>query len=271
MATEFSRQSNPPRRIHWPWLLVGVAWILAILATLTGQRLLIDHHFLLEDSGFPWPLALPVFLVGWQVMIAAMMMPTSTPFITTTTRIMASLAGPHATRLPHRAIMMFLLGYASLWTVFGVVAFAGDTLIHRLVDAWPWLASHAFLIGAATLALAGVFQFSGQKRVYLAHCRARPEMFAGEDAMRARSGYRLGARHGVDSIGCCWALMLVSVGIGVGGLGWMAVLTGIMCAETLVPEDTLSGRTRQVIGIVLIVLAGLWLAHPGWLVGATVV
>ncbi|HEX6540841.1 MAG TPA: DUF2182 domain-containing protein [Ktedonobacterales bacterium] len=269
MATEFSRQSNPPRRIHWPWLLVGVAWILAILATLTGQRLLIDHHFLLEESGFPWPLALAVFLVGWQVMIAAMMMPTSTPFITTC--IVASLAGPHAPRLPHRAIMMFLLGYAGLWTVFGVLAFAGDTLIHRLVDAWPWLASHASLIGAATLALAGVFQFSSQKLMYLAHCRARPEALAGEDAMRARSAYRLGARHAVDSIGCCWALMLVLFGIGVGGLGWMVALTGIMCAETLVSEDVVSGRTRQAIGIVLIVLAGVWLAHPDWLVGATVV
>ena len=81
MVIHPSRQRIPSLLIRWPWLLVGVAWAIAVLATPTGQRLLIDHHFLLEESGLAWPLAAAIFLVGWQVMIAAMMAPSSIPTV----------------------------------------------------------------------------------------------------------------------------------------------------------------------------------------------
>jgi predicted metal-binding membrane protein len=56
--------------------------------------------------------------------------------------------------------------------------------------------------------------------------------------------------------------MLVMFGLGVGSLLWMAVLTGVM-----VVEKTFPGRERlsPVIGIVLLGLSALWLAHPVWL------
>jgi predicted metal-binding membrane protein len=76
--------------------------------------------------------------------------------------------------------------------------------------------------------------------------------------------------HGADSIGCCWALMLVMFGIGVGNLGWMAALTGVMLGEAMMPSDRAGNGASRVVGAALFVLAGLWLAHPAWLGAATV-
>ena len=34
--------------------------------------------------------------------------------------------------------LAFLAAYAVVWTAFAAGAFLGDTLVHRLVDLWPW-------------------------------------------------------------------------------------------------------------------------------------
>ena len=73
-------------------------------------------------------------------------------------------------------------------------------------------------------------------------------------------------RHGVTSVGCCWTLMLVMFGIGVGELVWMVALTLVMASESAISDERRSRHIRQAIGIALLLLAALWLAHPAWLV-----
>lgn len=257
-ATEDGTTRHGRRRyqtVGWPWLLVAAAWALAIIATLTGQRALIDHHFLLEESGLPWPVAALVFLACWQVMIAAMMLPASMP--TLYLMLGASRSQPR----PARVWAAFLAGYAALWTAFALLAFAGDTLIHHAVDVWPWLAAHAFLIGAATLTIAGAFQFSRLKARCLTACHTPQALFARGERVGARHAWLLGARHGLSSIGCCWALMLIMFGIGVGGPGWMAALTVAMLVEERYAP---APAPRLALGVALLALAALWLARPAW-------
>jgi predicted metal-binding membrane protein len=43
--------------------------------------------------------------------------------------------------------------------------------------------------------------------------------------------WRLGTRHALSCLGCCWALMLLLFGSGVANLAWMLVLTAVMVAE----------------------------------------
>jgi predicted metal-binding membrane protein len=62
-------------------------------------------------------------------------------------------------------------------------------------------------------------------------------------------------------------MMLIMVGIGVGGLGWMAVLTAVMVIEDALPGGQ---RIRRVLGVALLLLAALWVAQPGWLAPAGV-
>src|SRR5260370_41396887 len=106
--------------VLWPYVLVMAAWTVALLATLTNQSYLINHHYLLEQSHLPVLVALVVFLACWQVMTAGVMLPSRLP--------MVSLIVP-AGRQPGRpppAPAAFLAAYAVVSTAFALVAFLGD-------------------------------------------------------------------------------------------------------------------------------------------------
>lgn len=163
---------------------------------------------------------------------------------------------------PHAAPLAFLAGYAVIWTGFAAAAFLGDALIHQIVNHWLWLYLHSWVIGAATLALAGSFQFSPLKQGCLNECR-RPLRFFRHSYRRGRGGgWQLGLHYGVLCLGSCWALMLVMFGLGVGSLVSMALLTEVMVVEKTFPGGW---RLSWVIGVALLGLAVVWLVHPGWL------
>ena len=148
-------QTRRPHRalVLWPWLLVAAAWAVLVLATLAHQTFLLDHHYLLQASGLPWLPAFEVFLLCWQLMTVAMMLPSSMPMVK-----MVVYAGRRQER-PAAVPLAFLAGYAVIWTGFAAAAFLGDTMVHQLVALWPWLAFHSWLIGAVTFFIAGLFQF----------------------------------------------------------------------------------------------------------------
>ena len=251
-------QIRRPRRalVLWPWLLVAVAWAVLILATLAHQTFLLDHHYLLQASGLSWLAALEVFLLCWQVMTVAMMLPSSMPMVN-----LVVYAGRRQGR-PVAVPLAFLSGYAVIWTGFAAGAFLGDTGVHRLVALWPWLAVHAWLIGAVTFFIAGLFQFSPLKERCLNRCRTPLGFFIHSYRKGVGAAWHLGLRHGGFCLGCCWALMLVMFGVGIGNLAGMAALTGAMVIEKAVPGGR---RLSPVIGIILLLLGVLWLAHPVWL------
>src|SRR5438477_11543389 len=94
-------------------LAIGGAWLIAVLAQLTGNAGALHHHALIE-GGPPLWVALPLFLVAWQVMIAAMMLPASLPAV-------GVFSSPSRTRSrPRRALIAFFGAYGVVWTVFGV-------------------------------------------------------------------------------------------------------------------------------------------------------
>ncbi len=72
------------------------------------------------------------------------------------------------------------------------------------------------------LALAGAFQFTPLKDACLDKCRHPGQFLMRYYERGAGGGFRLGARHGVFCVGCCWALMLVMFAAGVASLLWMA-------------------------------------------------
>ena len=255
---QVERQTRRGRRalVWWPWVLVAAAWLLAGLAVFTNQSYLINHHYLLEESHLPVLVALLVFLACWQVMTVGMMLPSSMPMIS-----MIIHAGRRQRR-PFAVTGTFLAAYAVVWTGFASVSFLGDTRIHWLVDHWPWLDLHSWVIGAATFAIAGVFQFTPLKTRCLKQCRSPFNFFVRYYRQGIGPAWRLGLRHGLFCLGCCWALMLVMFGIGVNSLLSMALLTGVMVIEKTYPGGQ---RLSPLIGIVLLGLSVLWIFHPAWL------
>jgi len=249
------REQQPGRLPRIIPVVIGIAWALALAGEVTGTGERLHHGELLED-GPAFPIALLLFLLAWQVMIAAMMLPSSIPMIRLFTAV--SRSQPR-----HRAAMAaFLLGYALVWTMFGVWALAGDVLVHETVDAVPWLDDRAWLVSGGTLAIAGSVQFTGLTDKCLTRCR-NPNSFIVRDYRRgARGALRLGWIHGLFCAGCCWALMLVMFGAGVANLWWMAALTALM-----VYEKTGHGGKRAVpvAGLFLLTAAALTVLHPSWL------
>jgi predicted metal-binding membrane protein len=236
-------------------LAIAAAWALAIAAQLAGDASKL-HHDALIHSSLPHIVGLMIFLVAWQAMIAAMMLPSSLPLISLFAR--TSAAQPQ----PGRVMASFLGGYVAVWTGFGAIAFIGDLGIHTTVDSVPWLSRHDWLIAAATLTLAGAFQFTSLKDACLRECRHPAAFLLSRYDRGADAAFRLGRAHGLYCLGCCWALMLVMFGAGVASLWWMAVLTALMVYEKTAPKGR---RAVPVAGVAFLALGALTFIQPGWL------
>jgi predicted metal-binding membrane protein len=235
-------------------ILVGIAaaWAAAIAAQLAGAAALLHHDSLLADGGPPLALAALASVLAWQLMIAAMMLPSSLPLV--------GLYARASARAPQRRLAMaaFLGGYALVWSAFGLLAFGADAGLHAAVNASPWLGSHDWWIGGSVLALAGAFQFTSLKDACLDKCRHPAQFMMRYYERGARGGMRLGARHGVFCVGCCWALMLVMFAAGVASLIWMALLTAVMIHEKTRPAGA---RAVPVTGVALLAAASVVLAY----------
>jgi predicted metal-binding membrane protein len=225
---------------------IGGAWLIAVLAQLTGNAGALHHHALIE-GGPPLWVALPLFVVGWQVMIAAMMLPASLPAVRVFARGSAML------RRPGLGLMAFLGAYATVWTAFGFAAYMGDVALHDFVDATPWLESRPWLIQASVLILAGAYQFVPLKRRGLATCRHPAGQLADRTGIEPGAA-RLGFRHALDCVACSWALMLLMFAAGFAILWWMAALAVIMAYETIGRHGQ---RAASAAGVLLLALAGL--------------
>jgi predicted metal-binding membrane protein len=245
-----------PRPSVDPVLLAAVvgAWALMLALIAADQAAVIEHDAVLSSAGAAWPLALLLFVASWQLMTAAMMLPTSLPMVrafVTTARTQ-----PH----PRGAVATFLAGYFAIWTAFALAALTGDAGLHWLVDRWSWLGERPWLISGGVLMGAGAFQFSPIKERCLAECRS-PIQFLWRHYRRGLGGaWNLGLRHGVFCLGCCWALMLVMFAVGVGSLAWMAGLTGVMLLEK---TSRFGRRLVPVVGGLLMAWGALVLLRPG--------
>ena len=186
---------------------IAVAWVAAVVVELSGAAGSVHHDNLLE-SGPAFGPALLFFLLAWQVMTAAMMLPSSLPLVRMYVAASAHAPGGRA------ALAAFLGGYAAMWSAFGAMAFLGDAGLHAAVDASPWLTEHEWALPPGVLLLAGAFQFSSLKDACLRSCR-HPASFLRRHYRRgARPGFMPGAPHGAFCVGCCWALMLVMFAAG---------------------------------------------------------
>jgi predicted metal-binding membrane protein len=122
------------------------------------------------------------------------------------------------------------------WLV-GLAAHAADLAVGAAVGRSTWLVFNGWALGAAVLALAGLFQFSALKRRCLERCHSPliEVMTHWRGRHPAREAWGLGLAHGAFCVGCCWALMLIMFVVGSGNLGWMLLLALVMAAEKNLP------------------------------------
>lgn len=239
------------------WGSVGAAWIVTmVLVAIGAGDYIVDHDAVLENRQFGWALTLLLFVAAWQLMTAAMMLPSSMPMLAMFLRVSRNHAHPH------RSFGVFMLGYFAVWTGFAVIALTGDAGVHFLEDNVQWVADRPWLIGGSVLVLAGAFQFSSLKETCLDTCRDPLTFFWKHYIAGSRSAWKLGIRHGLFCLGCCWALMLTMFAVGMGSLAWMTALAGIMVIEKVTHYGN---RLATPIGVILIAWGLLVMLNLEWL------
>ncbi len=251
-----SRPQELPVARTLVWGAVGLAWALALLAAATGHDRGLHHDAVIPRAGLPGFATVLLFLATWQVMTAAMMLPSSLPMV----GLFAQASRGQAR--PGLALASFLAAYFAVWTGFALVALTGDAALHRLVDRSPWLHQRPWLIAGSVLLLAGAFQFSPLKERCLDACRTPVNFLWHHYGRGPAAAWMLGLRHGLFCLGCCWALMLTMFAVGVGSLTGMAALTGVMLIEKTARRGR---RLVPLVGVALLAWGTLTLLHPGWL------
>ncbi|HEU0244895.1 MAG TPA: DUF2182 domain-containing protein, partial [Candidatus Limnocylindrales bacterium] len=203
------------------------------------------HH---EGGSGPVVVQASLFTLGWTLMIVAMMLPSSIPLVLTFAALI------RRRRQPHLLVALLLAGYLVAWAGFGLAAWILDRGIHAAVDAIPWLAAHQQVILGTTLLVAGLWQFSPLRDRCLDECRTPLGFVVARwrGTSERREALAMGIAHGAFCVGCCWSLMLVMFGVGLGSVTAMLVLGAITAAEKNLPWGR---RISRPLGVLLVLCA----------------
>lgn len=204
-------------------------------------------------AGGAAPMGLVLFLATWTVMMVAMMFPAMSPVVATFDRWVRRSGRSRG------ATAAFVVGYLVVWGVTGAAVYG----LLAALQAWlPAGDDRAVRAGALILLAAGLYQLTPLKSACLEHCRSPLAFMAHHGPALTRGGLgplRVGGRHGLFCVGCCWSLMLVLVLLGLMNLAWMAAVAVVVVLEKLARGGVLISRA---VGIALVVVGVVLFVEP---------
>lgn len=190
------------------------------------------------------------FLGVWALMMAAMMLPSVTPFALLYAR------GVRERRLLRLGSLV--VGYLLVWVAAGAPAFglawlAGDVAAHHR--------SLATVAAVTTFAVCGLYQLTPLKDRCLLRCRSPLGQLLHYSGYRGRArDLRIGVHHGAYCFGCCWALMGLFIAFGVMNVAAMVALATVV----LIEKRTRHGEGfARVVGVAALGLAVTAVWVPG--------
>jgi predicted metal-binding membrane protein len=206
--------------------------------------------------GQTWLGAATSFLAMWVVMMAAMMLPSLLPALSSYRQAITGAA--------RRGWLTALVGiaYFLVWTAFGLIVFPIGAALAVIELQERALARIVPYAAGAVIVLAGVLQLSAWRARHLACCRGDRSH---GDALPATSAtaWRHGVRLGLHCCCSCAGAVTVLLVLGVMDPGVMAVVTAAITAERLAPAGA---RVARFVGGMAIA-AGMFLmvrvAMPG--------
>ena len=137
------------------------------------------------------------FAALWVPMMAAMMLPGALPAALRRARASDGL----------RLVPAFALSYIAVWALVGVAVY----FLYR---------PHGSVAAGALVIAAGCYELTPVKRACRRRCREDP-----------RSGFQFG----LCCVGSSIGLMLILLALGLMSITWMAVVTGVVLAQKLLP------------------------------------
>jgi predicted metal-binding membrane protein len=197
--------------VREPSLVAGAGLLLASVAVWAA----------LLAMGDEMPMGFGLWIGAWTVMMAAMMLPSTSPLV---------LLYAKRASAGHSALLT--AGYLLVWAAIGLAAYG---VAMRLPDPGNRV------VGAVLIA-AGLYQLTPLKTACLKRCR-NPVDFLVTHWRAGRVGaLRLGVEHGAYCVGCCWALMGVLIVAGSMSLAWVVAIALVVAGEKLLPAGRLLGR-----------------------------
>ena len=169
-----------------------------------------------------------MFVTMWLVMMVAMMLPSALPVVLLHRRLAESR---RARGVPVAPEVVLLAGYFTAWTAFGAVAFGLGLPVATVAMQSEGVSRMMPLLAGAALMVAGLYQLTPFKRACLAHCRSPLSFFTSSWREGWVGTFRLGVHHGSYCTGCCWALMLIQLTLGVMNLWVMVAVAGVIALE----------------------------------------
>lgn len=225
-------------------IVVGVAWY-ATWSTTDITMMFIGPSLTSAD-----PTALVLFLALLTVMMVAMMLPSALPMILAFRGLTRLENGVPSKSADDLGTVLFIAPYFLVWGAFGAIALLGLVGI----GAMGAMAGSATYLSAAVLIAGGAWQFTRTKEVCVSHCQS-PMGFVMHHWRSGRAGaVRMGLRHSVYCVGCCWLYMLVLFIAGSMSLVWMGGLALMILVEKVGTRQMLVSRA---IGVLLVALGAV--------------
>jgi len=230
-----------------------LAWVYLFLLARQMSSSMADGVMMAEmGMATAWTAAdLLLAFAMWTVMMVGMMSGSAAPVLLLFARVRSSrnLGGVKL------GVLLFALGYLAVWTGFSAIATTAQWLLQGARMLSPAMAASSPVFGGMILVLAGAYQLTSFKNACLSHCRT-PLGFLVTNWRDGYAGaFQMGLRHGIDCLGCCWALMCVLFVVGVMNLLWVAALTVFIFIEKIGPGGRLvaqvSGAAMVVAGVLL--------------------
>jgi predicted metal-binding membrane protein len=246
--------------------LIAAAWVLLFVWSMDHGRRPLSFdaqpaYFVLNPSYLATLCLSPMSEAGiettvamWGLMSVGMMLPTASPTISA----YFNLASGQPLRINPINIWGLIGGYVAVWLAFSVGAglMQWGLARHGLLSAYGMSASAPFSV--TLLLIAGLYQFSTIKAACLSRCRSPLAFFISEWRDEMAGAFKMGLKHGLDCLGCCWALMLLAFVGGTMNLIWMGLATGLMTLEKL---PSIGRPLTKPVGALLILCA----AYIAWI------
>ena len=240
--------------LAWTWILTGSGTGMSALDMTTWRFPPPLHVGVVENWSISYAV---VMFFMWWIMMIAMMTPSAAPLV-----LLYARAYRHEQRQGKLSggtvpTFAFVLGYLLSWACFSLVATVLQWGLERagfLHQMWMW--SINLYLTAALLIAAGLYQLTPVKLACLQHCRSPAQYLAEHFQPGAQGALRLGWKHGLYCLGCCWFLMALLFAGGIMNIIWIAGLAIYVLIEKLAPQGQLVAR---VAGFAML-LVGLWMA-----------
>jgi predicted metal-binding membrane protein len=129
-----------------------------------------------------------------------------------------------------------------IWVFFSVVAVALQFIAQKAGLLDPASLTTTKIISIILLIMAGIYQFTELKNTCLSKCRTPAGFFMGYWKSGVLGAFKMGTRHGLFCLGCCWAIMLLLFVGGVMNLTWVLILTIAVVAEKTLPAGELISK-----------------------------